>query len=530
MAFLRVENKKSGKYLRIVQSYRENGKVKHKTLHSLGKVEDYPPEQLEAIANKLLELAGKKIEKIIPNTFHEIDRVNYGYSLVIKKLWQIYQLDKFAKKVRTKVVFDWEKVLQLLIAERLTSPESKLQNYYHQHEYFGLNQDFALQHFYRTLDILSEHQDLLKKHIFNQRKNLFTQSLDVVFYDVTTLYFDSQKEIEGNLRQKGYSKDGKAHKVQIVLGLLVDKLRNPITYQIYKGNTYEGSTMIDALSTVKNQYKIDRVIVVADSGMIDKVNRDFMTNNSFDYILGERLKSLPKDIQSYLIDKNNHRKVHVGSETLTYSSIEYKGRKIICTYSEKRARKDAYERQKLLKKAMDLVDNPGKYNQIKKRGAGRFIKTDKEGSPILDTKKIELDAVYDGFKAIATTTDLDVEQLISKYGDLFEVEHAFRTLKSQLEIRPVFHWTNRRIEGHIALCFLAYSFFNYLRNLTQMQYKEIVKTLDKMQLSVIDDGKNKELIYMRSRIDEATQKLIKKLKLVVPNDITPQSIINQYFT
>ena len=282
-------------------------------------------------------------------------------------------------------------------------------------------------------------------------------------------------------------------------------------------------------SKLKEQYKIDRVIVVADSGMIDKSNRDFMRENSFDYILGERLKNLPKDIQNYLIDKKNHKPVRGGIEKLTYASIEYKGRRIVCTYSEKRARKDANEREKLLKKAQDLIENPGKYNQIRKRGAGRFIKTEMEGTPLLDKEKIEADARYDGFKAIATTTDLDVEQLISKYGDLYEVEHAFRTLKSQLEIRPVYHWTNARIEGHIAMCFLAYSFLNYLRNVTQMQYKEIVRTLDRMQLSVIEDGKNEELIYMRSQIDSSTEKMIKKLNLVVPNDVTPQSSINQYF-
>lgn len=247
MAFLRVENKKSGSYLRIVQSYRDNGKAKHKTLFSLGKVEDYPPNQLEAIAKKLLELSGTKLEDIIPNSFKEIDRVNYGYTLVINKLWELFNLDIFTKRVKSKVWFDWQSILKLMISERINEPSSKLQNFANQQEYFGFDKKFDLHHFYRTLDLLQTNQDLLKKHIFKQRKSLFSEKLDVVFYDVSTLYFDSFKEAEGSLRQKGYSKDGKANKTQIVLGLLVDKLRNPISYQIYKGNTYEGGTMIDAL-------------------------------------------------------------------------------------------------------------------------------------------------------------------------------------------------------------------------------------------------------------------------------------------
>jgi transposase len=157
---------------------------------------------------------------------------------------------KIANKTKTK--FDWISILQLMIAERINEPCSKRQNNFHKEEYLGFNtENVDLQHFYRTLDILSNHQDLIKKYLFTRQQDLFTQKLDVVFYDVTTLYFESMIEDEDNIRQKGYSKDGKANKTQVVLGLLVDKMRTPITYEIYKGNTCEGVKMIDALNTFK---------------------------------------------------------------------------------------------------------------------------------------------------------------------------------------------------------------------------------------------------------------------------------------
>lgn len=532
MAFLRVEKKKSGTYMRIVESYKEGGKPKHRTLHSLGKVEDYPSQQLESIAKKLLELAGVCIEEIIGTSFREIERVNYGYALVIKKLWKLFDMKTFCNKVNiaNKTQFDWLNVLQLMIAERLNEPSSKRQSYFNQVEYFGFGQQAGLHHFYRTLDILNKNQDLLKQHLFSQQRSLFSQKLDVVFYDVTTLYFDSQVETDGNKRKKGYSKDGKAHKTQVVLGLLVDKFRNPVTYHIYEGNTYEGHTMVDALKALQKDFNIDNVIAVADSAMIDAENREFMVENSIDYILGDRLKSLPKLVQQDLIDTTTHLPVDVNidKDIFSYKIVEYKGRKIICTYSAKRAKKDAFEREKLVNKAKVWLENPGKYKQVKKRGAGRFVSTDEEGAPIkLDQEKIEQDSKYDGFKAVATTTDLPVEQVLAKYSDLFEVEHAFRTLKSQLEIRPVFHWTNERIEGHIAMCFIAYTFLNYLRNTTGLQYKQIVKSLDKMQMSVVEDDSSDELLYMRSKINENDQILANKLKLVMPKDITPQSIVYQ---
>ena len=374
MAFLRAEKKQSGTYLRIVQSYKDNGVARHKTLHSLGKLEDYPVEQLEAIAKKLLSLAGVALEDIIANSFKEVGRYNYGYALVIKKLWSIYKMDAFVKRVNQsrKLSIDWEGALQLMVAERLNDPCSKHQSYFNQEEYLGW-ESRQLHHFYRSLDVLADHQQALKEHLLRQHRDLFSQSLDVVFYDVTTLYFDSQVEEEGTLRQKGYSKDGKSHKTQVVLGLLVDKFRNPVGYQLYQGNTYEGKTLRDAIKDLKAKYPIERVIVVADSSMIDQANRDYIeATETMDYIIGDSIKNLPKKIQASLLESKNHKGIirdeSTKEVTFSYTSIDYKGRKIFCTYSAKRARKDAHTREKLIEKAKEIIENPTEYTKRKKKG------------------------------------------------------------------------------------------------------------------------------------------------------------------
>jgi transposase len=545
MAFLRVEKKKSGTYLRIIQSYKVEGKPKHKTIHSLGKVEDYSPDQLERIAKKLVELAGRSINSLFGDSFHELGRYNYGYALITQSLWNSFNFGELSSIINNKsrIKFDWQEVLQLMIAERINEPSSKLQTHFNQSEYIGFSDnELPLHYFYRTLDILSKEEELIKKHLFTQQSNLFSTVLDVVFYDVTTLYFESQVEQADALRQKGYSKDGKAHKTQVVLGLLVDKFRNPITYQIYQGNTYEGGTLIDALKKMKAQFTIDKVVVVADSAMIDKDNRDFMVKNEIDYIIGDSIKSLGGKITAKLIDKENHTDVFPLSkkdkeateqssrEIFTYTESLYKGRRIICTYSSKRARKDANERQKLIDKANKWLEEPSKYTQVKKRGAGKFISTTEEGTPIeLNLERIEQDTRFDGFKALSTTTDLDTREILSKYRDLFEVEHTFRALKSQLEIRPVFHWTDKRIRGHIAMCFIAFTFINRLKNATQLQYRAIVKAIDKMQVSEVKDNKTDSTLFLRAKVDEIQQIIIDKLELKVPNDTTPYNAFNQYF-
>jgi len=532
MAFLRVEKKKSGTYLRIVQSYKENGKPKHRTLYSLGKSEDYTPEQLQSIAKKLIELAGMSMEDIIGMGLSEVGRYNYGYASVINRLWSIFNLDRLSRRIQvnSKVQFDWVNTLKLMIAERLNEPGSKRQCSFNQEEYIGFSdQPLELQYFYRTLDLICSNEEKIKQFLFSQQSNLFSSKLDVVFYDVTTLYFDSQVEQEESLRKKGYSKDGKAHKTQIVLGLLVDKLRNPISYEIYQGNTYEGTTMIKALEALKTKYKIDQVIVVADSAMIDKNNRSYMVDNAIDYIIGDRLKSLGKQVTQKLLNHELHKPLTKHDNTLTYTEVSFKGRRLICTYSAKRAAKDAHERQKLIDKANMWLAEPSKYTQTKKRGAGRFIKTDDKGTPLsLDMDRIKADQKYDGFKAISTTTNLEVEQILSKYRDLFEVEQTFRTLKSQLEIRPMFHWTDKRIRGHVNMCFMAYTFLNYIRNKTGLQYKELIKTLDKMQVSKTVDKASGKVTYIRSSINDQQQLLQKHLQINIPPDATTQAAINQY--
>lgn len=536
MAFLRIEKKSSGRYLRIVQSYKdEQGKSRHKTLYSLGKVEDYPPEQLENIGKKLLQAAGLSLEEIIPQTFEEIGRYNYGYILVLRRLWETFNLDEWARRVggRRKHKMDWVSALELMVAERLADPVSKLQSSFNQEEYLGLREKpIDLHHLYRTLDILSDEADSLKKHLFNQQRSLFSQQLDVVFYDVTTLYFDSQKEQEDSFRQKGYSKDGKAHKTQVVLGLLVDKLRNPISFDIYEGNTSEGNTLEDALNRLKKDHQIDRVVIVADSAMVKKSNRELISGFEYDYIIAERLKNLPKKVISKLIDNSKHKALGTApKEIFSYTEIKHEGRRLICTYSAKRARKDAAQRAKLLAKAEALISNPSKLKQQRKRGAARYVTQDgTEGALKLDTHKLLEDARFDGFKVITSNSGMEVDQILTRYKDLWEVEHAFRTLKSTLEIRPMFHWTNKRITGHVIMCFIAYTFLNYLRNKAAMQLREIIKALNSMQMSAVRTNDSQELVYIRSSITEHQQKLFKSLKLTPPRDANPQTTINQMFT
>ncbi len=534
MAFLRQEQKKSGTYLRILQSVRKNGKSTHKTLFSLGKVEDYTPEQLQSIGRKLYEIGGGDIRKLLGDKISELGRYNYGFYQLYSKIYAHYGLAEFFSKLskRNALSYDLSNDILLMLLERLNDPCSKRRNYFNQAEYLGL-EEADLHHLYRSLDYIADNAELIQTMIYQTDRNLFNQHLDVVFYDVTTFYFDSDKE--GGLRQKGFSKDGKHSKTQVVFGLLIDKNKQPIGYNLYKGNFYEGHSFPDAVAQLKSRYMIDKIVVVADRGMLNKTNLDVVTSHDgYEFIVGERLKSLPQKLQDYLLDRKNYKKTWTYTSkletiALEYATVEYQGRKVICTYSPKRARKDKYEREKHIEKGLKLLKNQSK---IISSASRYYLESDQKNNYKLNEKKIEKAKRFDGFIAIATNNQDQPEELIlDHYKHLYRIEHCFRSFKSYLETRPMFHWTDKRIEGHICLCYMAFAMLFYVLNKLELKEEKMTedslrRTLNKMQVSHVKQGKSE--YYLRSKSTSDTEKITNIFNLKKIPDFLPKSLIFKY--
>ncbi len=535
MAFLRVEKKESGSYLRIIESFRESGKVRHKILYSLGKVEDYHPETLKRIGMRLYELGGGDLGQLLGESVKELGRFNYGFYQLVDKLLSHYKLTELLKRIEHShhleySVFD---AVMLMIIERLNDPVSKLSNYHNQEEYLGL-QHVELHHLYRSLDWLSEYSEQIQNCIFFTGRTLFNQTLDVVFYDVTTFYFDSDVEIEGSLRQKGFSKDSKIGKTQIVFGLLIDKDKNPICYRVYSGDKWEGHTFEDFIQDLKKRFQIDKIIIVADRGMLNTDNLDAAVQNGYEFIVGERLKNLPKTLQAELINKENYKMQWVYNKdgeqiTINYHTTQYKNRTIIGTFSKKRAEKDAAEREEKIEKAYKLLKDP---SRLKKKERRFFIKNIGDEKYEIDMEKIEQSEKYDGFLAISTNNQtLSTTVILDHYKHLFQIEHSFRTFKSHLETRPMFHWTNKRIEGHMALCYITYTLQNYcLQKLSKagmaISEKMLRKYLSKMQVSLLEQKKRR--FYLRSKNEDGMANMINKLGMKKLPNLFPMSQINRY--
>ena len=255
---------------------------------------------------------------------------------------------------------------------------------------------------------------------------------------------------------------------------------------------------------------------MTDRGMLSKQNIALTRAKGYEFILGERLRSLPEPLQKQLLDVNTfeHSWIYQDHDDkeikVRYTTITQADKTIIVTYSQKRADKDRHEREEKIKTAEALLKNP---TLINKKAARYFLKKKQEQSYELDEQKIKESEKYDGLLAITTNNQtLTAAQVLDQYKQLYKIEHTFRTFKSHLEVRPMFHWTDKRIQGHICLCYIAYALLNFVLQKVNQEKTIITEnslraTLDKMQLSLLQH--NQEQVYILSK-PSAHQSLIQQ--------------------
>lgn len=349
-----------------------------------------------------------------------------------------------------------DELFRHLVVARLAYPTSKLKTVDYLYRYQGTvtSEDII----YRFLDSLNEkHKTEVEKIAFEHTKKTLGK-ITVVFYDMTTLYFET--EDEDDLRKIGFSKDGKFQCPQIMIGLLVGEGGYPIGYNVFEGNTFEGKTLVPVLEGITKKYKLGKPVVVADAAMLSKKSVEELQKGKYTFIVGGRIKN-ETDVVKYEILSKSLKKDGDSCEVKRTD-----GTRLIVTYSSKRARKDAHNREKGLKKLRVKVKS-GKLTktQITNRGYNKFLTLSGEVEVAIDEEKIKLDAVWDGLKGYVTNTKLSHSKIIEHYGHLWQIEKAFRISKTDLRIRPIYHYKRSRIEAHLTIAFTAYSIWKELERL-----------------------------------------------------------------
>ena len=563
--FVKKNKSHKGTLLTFTIGYRENGKVKHKNietigyLHDLEKIYQDPIKHFKEIAKQrtneqITELVIKNLNTQTLN-IDEDNQKNLGY-VIIKKLYQELGINDFLKNKQKTLKIDYKlnDIFSLLIFSRILYPASKKETYKSRNTYFE-NFNFSEDDMYRSLSYFKNYKEELELLLWNNTKEKYKRDTTQTYYDCTNYYFEIEYNDEDifddkrNLIKKAYRKRGpeKNHRPDpiIEMGLLMDSTGLPIAYNLFPGNESEKLSLVPEIDRLKNKFKFERTIVVADRGLNCSDNIIKISGTSLEmslkkngYVYGQSVRGADKEFKewvlsgNYITDKIKEDNIEI---TFTHKSRIYpktmyviredKGKtkngnpvreKIIVDqkqmvyFSQKYADKQKHDRDMMIEKAKDLVSNPFKYNKSTSYGAANYVKNLKfskstgeiadTSNLLIDEEKIKEEEKYDGYYSIVTSeeklSDIEIRNI---YRGLAKIENTFKVTKSNLESRPVYVWTPEHIEAHFLTCFVSLVLIRLLENKLENKYstKQIIESLKNFTSSHIEHD-----IYIQNNYNE----------------------------
>lgn len=426
-------------------------------------------------SKSLDETSEKLLLKNLLSKLTTQDFVPIGDELIFGKIFNNIGCNNLFNNVKSiRKQEDKNFLFKSLVISRLLYPGSKLEliNYL---SYFK-NIDITSDKIYRFLDTL--YQDEIKSRIetcvFEHTKKVMNGEIIVTFYDVTTLYFES--ESEDDLRRVGFSKEGKIARPQIQLGLFTTLEGYPLSFEVYEGNKYEGHTLIDVLKKFQDRFQLDKKpIVVADRGMLNNDNIAYLENNNYKYILAYKIKNISNDLKeeiknlTFIDDNVTHniefKKVIPFAGENDKKQTIHVNQRLVLSYSTQRAKKDKYNRNKAIQRLENKIKSSKTITKkdLKLSYYAKYIDLDDNNSKItfnINNQKIIEDEKLDGIKGFVTNDfTLTANEIIEHYNNQYEVERAFRISKTDLKIRPIYHRLETRIKAHILISFVSYAIY-----------------------------------------------------------------------
>ena len=552
--FIKLTPKKNGRTsVRIVESYWEHKKSRQRTLISLGSAKTNTELQaLKKTAQEMIIKLNNERKPALPGMAEVIygprlsprktslktpRKLNPNPPLLTDTLEEtriIQGIGGVCGAVYEQMGFDaiiqetykdrqWNEYLKACVLSRVAEPCSKRKTV--RTLEMDYNQKIPLEKMYRMMDRLYVNIGRVKSIVAENTLSLFKQEVDILFFDVTTLYFESFTEDE--LRRFGFSKDCKFKETQVVLALVTNFQGHPLSYELFPGNTSEGKTLISAVERLKRHFTVRRSVLVADRAMFTEKNLEFMDKAGVEYIVAAKLKSFSKLKKEEILAQKPV--LEKSSKENSFKIMEHNQRRLIVNYSAKRAAKDKADRQRLIERLMKKVS--GKEIPLKELisnyGTKKYITVQKTKAT-LNEEKIKEDSRWDGLYGVVTNVNQSPQKILSRYRGLWRIEEAFRVNKHTLKMRPIYHWTRRRIEAHIAICFLAYSLSYMLKYRLEcaglkFSIEKIRDTLKRDQYSVIEDQRTGKRYRYPSKFTEPIRTIYEALGLKRVSEITSLS-------
>lgn len=536
--YIRLSKSNSSKFTKVylVEGYRdENGKSKQRTIKCYGNLEE-----LQAKDPLILEKLKEEAQQVPKNMFSismnlneknddiDFDK-NYGYFFlenIYSKLKIFDFIDEKFKNSRLK--YDLNEALKLLVFSRIINPASKKSTVENQKNFF-YPFDLTLDSIYDSLGKFNQMKEELQNHLNQNVTENYGRDASLVFYDVTNYYFETEKE--DNLKKPGVSKENRRSPI-VQMGLLIDRNGLPISYKLFPGNTNDISTLISFVKEMREKYKLGRVILTADKGLNSGKNLAYLSSNGDGYIVSQKIRGSSEAFINEVLSEDDYeynkartfksksflRERIVKDENENTITLK---EKVVCFWSEDFDIREKHKRDELEIRINEFIENPSKYNSSNKVGIKKYLKLqnlDKETGEIekiepyleFDKKKYDRDVRTDGYYCIITSEiELDDMSIIEKYRGLWKIEESFRVIKSDLEGRPVYVWTENHIEGHFLVCFLALLIIRILELKTKQKFsvKKLQEALAGATCRKIEKG-----LYSLNKQDEAYRAIEKEFE------------------
>lgn len=416
-----------------------------------------------------------------------------------------------------------KEMLRDLVLARIVRPESKHRQQQTLQNDFG--KEYDLDAIYRLMDVLHEQIPTIKKLTFERAKTLFPDKVDVILFDVTTLYFESAESDE--LRKTGYSKDHRFTTTQVVLALATNCAGLPIGYELFKGNKAEVLTLSESITEWEKSFNIGSVCFVGDRAMFSEKNLTLLETKGYKYVVAAKLRTLPAKLQQELLDEKRFKLSVFKNDVAWIGEFEHESRRLVVSFTNKRAYKDAKDRETLITNIRKkLAGDPAPKKLLSNSGVKKFITTSAGSKAILDEDKIKTDALWDGLHGVITNLEeADANLILERYSRLWIIEDAFRINKHNLQMRPIFHFKPERIESHIALCYMAFSVLKHMQytvNLTQkLSVNEVINELLGVQASIYIHKTTRDRYRIPGRTSHNASKIYKAFNMVRSSEVEP---------
>ena len=537
--FVRVKKAGPYEYLQIVENRWEDKKSRQRVIATVGRMDELRAKGAIETLTRSLSRFSEKVLLLLSDRNESLraEAKKIGPALIFERLWKEVGMDSILHRLLAgrKFGFEVERAIFLTVLHRLfPSGSDRSCDRWHRDYVINGVDDLSLHHLYRAMAFLGEEtedregrtpfsprctKDIVEEELFRRRQDLFT-TLDLVFFDTTSLYFEGAG---GEIGRLGHTKDHRPDLNQMIVGVVLDHEGAPVCSEMWPGNTTDVTSLLPVLKRIRSRFPIDKLCIVADRGMISADTLAYLEREKIPYILGARMRNVKEIKENVLSRAGRYREVYPeGFSSKDPSPLKVKevlvdDRRYIVCLNERQARKDVADRQSIVDAlAEKLKGNPT--SLVGNKGYRKYLKMDRD-TVSLNEQKVEEEKRFDGKWVLKTNTGFTAEQVALKYKELWQVEQVFRDMKSVLDTRPIFHQRDETIRGHVFSSFLALVLIKELyRRLEKaghdFEWADITQDLSALQEITLEDNGKK--LAIRSECKGVCGKVFQAVGVAIP--------------